>query len=355
MSKIFLKKVTITNLWGKFDLSWDLNENVNILIGKNGTGKSTVLDIIETVLFDRENLANKYLFNTVDIKFSNGTGVSIENSKRNLSNEYDKEEILELLDFLKSDILSKVSDVKNKIPKIDATPKIDVTPRKLEYPKIIKISTFDMELKDKESIQSYGDKKNIQTELDLILDDLLNQFKLFQLKLKNKVEEESNKIDTKITELSSSPSDETNGLLTLKKLLQEKEKKVKLIFEYKDKFINIINELFKDTNKIFNLDENNSIIFNCEESVIFPYQLSSGEKQILIILLTVILRENTSFILLMDEPEMSLHVEWQKDFLNSLVKLNPNMQIVLVTHSPALISAGWKDKVTKISNIISKA
>ncbi len=211
-----------------------------------------------------------------------------------------------------------------------------------------------MELQNKKAIKNYGDKKSIQTELDLILDNLINEFKLFQLKLKNRVEEESRKIDEKIKNLTSSSTNNNDELLNLKKLVQEKEEKIKLIFEYKDKFKDTINKLFSSTNKVLTLDENNSIIFDFDDKIISPYQLSSGEKQILMILLTVILKENSNFILLMDEPEISLHVEWQKEFLDSLVALNPNMQIILATHSPAIVSKGWKDKVTKISNIISK-
>ena len=41
-----------------------------------------------------------------------------------------------------------------------------------------------------------------------------------------------------------------------------------------------------------------------------PYQLSSGEKQMLIILLTVLVEDDQPYVLFMDEPEVSLHIEW---------------------------------------------
>jgi predicted ATP-dependent endonuclease of OLD family len=53
----------------------------------------------------------------------------------------------------------------------------------------------------------------------------------------------------------------------------------------------------------------------------------------------------------MDEPEVSLHIEWQKRLIDLIVELNPNVQIILTTHSPAVIMNGWLDKVTEVSDI----
>ena len=83
----------------------------------------------------------------------------------------------------------------------------------------------------------------------------------------------------------------------------------------------------------------------------FPYQLSSGEKQILAILLTVLIEDNLPYVLFMDEPEISLHIEWQKNLIDMIMDLNPHVQIVLTTHSPAVIMNGWMDSVTEVSDI----
>ena len=82
-----------------------------------------------------------------------------------------------------------------------------------------------------------------------------------------------------------------------------------------------------------------------------PYQLSSGEKQMLAILLTVLIEDNQHYVLFMDEPEVSLHVDWQQRLIDLIVDLNPNVQVVLTTHSPAVIMNGWMDKVTEVSDI----
>ena len=85
-----------------------------------------------------------------------------------------------------------------------------------------------------------------------------------------------------------------------------------------------------------------------------PYQLSSGEKQMLAILLTVLVEDNQNYVLFMDEPEVSLHVDWQQQLIDLLLELNPNVQIILTTHSPAVIMNGWVDHVTEVSDITDK-
>ena len=95
----------------------------------------------------------------------------------------------------------------------------------------------------------------------------------------------------------------------------------------------------------------NEIKFTQIGETLLPYQLSSGEKQILVILLTVLVEDRKNYVLFMDEPEVSLHVEWQKQLIDLILRLNPNVQIILSTHSPAVIMNGWMDKVTEVSDI----
>ena len=67
--------------------------------------------------------------------------------------------------------------------------------------------------------------------------------------------------------------------------------------------------------------------------------LSSGEKQLLIILGQALLQDLTPVIFIADEPELSLHVEWQEKLTPSIAELNPNAQIVFATHSPDIVGA----------------
>ena len=120
--------------------------------------------------------------------------------------------------------------------------------------------------------------------------------------------------------------------------------------ESKKRFQDIVDDLFKDTGKKIIRTEN-EIRFSQIGETLLPYKLSSGEKQILVILLTVLVEDQQPYVLLMDEPEVSLHIEWQKQLIDLIIELNPNVQIILTTHSPAVIMSGWMDKVTEVSDI----
>lgn len=71
----------------------------------------------------------------------------------------------------------------------------------------------------------------------------------------------------------------------------------------------------------------------------------------LVILLTVLVENNLPYVLFMDEPEVSLHIEWQQRLIETILDLNPNVQIILTTHSPAVIMNGWFDRVTEVTDI----
>ena len=118
----------------------------------------------------------------------------------------------------------------------------------------------------------------------------------------------------------------------------------------KTRFQDIVDELFQDTGKKIVRTEN-EIRFTQIGEVLMPYQLSSGEKQMLAILLTVLVEDDQPYVLFMDEPEASLHIEWQKRLIDLCLELNPHVQIILTTHSPAVVMNGWMDAVTEVSDI----
>ena len=118
----------------------------------------------------------------------------------------------------------------------------------------------------------------------------------------------------------------------------------------KKRFQDIVDELFAETGKKIVRTEN-EIRFSQIGETLVPYQLSSGEKQMLAILLTVLVEDGQPHVLFMDEPEVSLHIEWQKRLIDLVLELNPNVQIILTTHSPAVIMSGWMDKVTEVNDI----
>lgn len=118
-------------------------------------------------------------------------------------------------------------------------------------------------------------------------------------------------------------------------------------------FYDHVDKLFGQTEKVI-LRDADGIRLLQEGDILTTRQLSSGEKQMMLILLTVLLEDQQPYVLFMDEPEVSLHVDWQQELVSIITEMNPNIQLILTTHSPAVIMNGWLDKVTEVSDITVK-
>jgi predicted ATP-dependent endonuclease of OLD family len=269
MNQQAIKTVDIENFWGKYQFHWELNLDVNILIGINGSGKSTVLNMID------KYLGGKYRPDKVPIKVK----FVLEGYKRNI----------------------KIVETEDKIYTY--------------YEDFSKISTFDVPVTDKD------DLKKEDTFLDLELERIIyqrkgeiNNFTNYRLKL-------------------TDPNLSENEILRVNRRIKE--------------FFGLINHFFEKTEKIIQIDSTtNQLVFKTkDEKLIHLNQLSSGEKQLLIILFRVFLQDEKPHILLMDEPELSLHVYWQEKLIDTLRKLNPNGQLIIATHSGSIFSQGYEDKI----------
>ena len=72
--------------------------------------------------------------------------------------------------------------------------------------------------------------------------------------------------------------------------------------------------------------------------------LSSGEKQLLILLTQALLWEKDPVVYVADEPELSLHVTWQEKLLKSVTALAGKCQVIVATHSPD-IAGGFQNRI----------
>ena len=187
------------------------------------------------------------------------------------------------------------------------------------------IRSFDRPLINSGLLEKIGNQ-NVKTELDWQLYQLQRRYLDYQVNIGNR-----------IIELL------TSGV-------PEDQLKATEVSRPKTRFQDLIDDLFQETGKKI-IRKSNEIQFEQDGDILTPYQLSSGEKQMLVILLTVLVQDNQHCTLFMDEPEISLHVEWQQRLISLIRCLNPNVQIILTTHSPALIMNGWLDAVTEVSDI----
>ncbi|HCI6149223.1 TPA: ATP-binding protein [Klebsiella quasipneumoniae subsp. quasipneumoniae] len=99
----------------------------------------------------------------------------------------------------------------------------------------------------------------------------------------------------------------------------------------------IINKMMQ--RKTFFINEQNELQVESQSGKSIQLSdLSSGEKQLLIVLGEALLQEKKNWIYIADEPELSLHVKWQEKLVDNLLSINPNAQIVFATHSPDVVS-----------------
>jgi predicted ATP-dependent endonuclease of OLD family len=274
MNAYLIRRIEIKGLFHQYDLKWNLNPDVNILVGINGIGKSTILRTISALL------SPKYAY----IK---DWGMDVE---------------IFLADDSKLSYSSSSKFYQNTQTQID-----------YEY-----ITTFDVPLRDKAKI------KQSETPLDKDLQSLIFP-----------------------------SAKETKAFLNYRLKATQSQRLAEKVNTEIDKLFELINQLYSKTNKKIEINpDNNNLRFRNKDSIIELEQLSSGEKQLLIILFTVFLREEEPFVLLMDEPEISLHIEWQQQLIDVIRQLNPNCQLIIATHSPSIFGKGWGDKLFFVKDLI---
>lgn len=149
-----------------------------------------------------------------------------------------------------------------------------------------------------------------------------------------------------------------NQFIKIRKLLKEFEK-----FEEHSNREMIEIETYLDTINHFLTDSAKRVLFKEDTSEIAFHTLdrkgkevtkfkdikflSSGEQQILILFAYVAFNSGDGKVFIIDEPELSLHVKWQEDFLEQLEKITPkSTQLILATHSPILAHKKRENSIT---------
>ncbi len=266
-----IRRIEISSLWsGHKHIVWNLRPDVNVLSGRNGAGKSTILNKLVQHL--------RTIPLTGELSGSGQLGVKV--------------------DFDPADATGIRYDV---------------------------LRSFDRKILATEPLGGLTDAR-IVTELDWQLYLVQRRYLDYQVNVGNRM----------IQLLTGGDPD-----------AREKATEAAAL---KARFLDMVDELFAETGKRIDR-QSNELAFVQYGERLSPYILSSGEKQMLLILLTVLTEDRQPHVLFMDEPEASLHFEWQKSLISMVRELNPNAQVLLTTHSPALIMNGWEDAVTEVSDI----
>ena len=281
-NSVRITDIEIHGMWGDTNVIWhNVRPDFNIVVGQNGFGKSTLLNILRNVLQKNEKELRSFKI-TAHIQTTAG-----------------------VMDFDGKTVSQK--------PAFGGFP----GQSSFQY-----VNTFDVP----------ASRKSTLSQLGLTLDAVLYQ--------------RSDDV--------YSFSDYRLGMLKDLSTAVQKQQRINALFE-------MINGLFEGTGKKISIDDKQRIVFlkpnprnkrNGGNDIIPIERLSAGEKQILVLLFTLFLMENKPAVLLLDEPEISLHIEWQDKLLNLFRNLNPNCQIILTTHSPNIFADGWSDNLVFISDLI---
>jgi predicted ATPase len=227
--------------------------------------------------------------------------------------------------------------------------------------KVVRISTFDNFVKDARTANFIANTENIETDLDWDLRQVMSNFKSYQLTIKQRESEAMLPFDAKIAEISQKTAANIDELKVLQEILREKQAVKQEVHKFEDRLFEVLNEMFSNSetpelSKRIGAGSDNDFIFaKPDKNDIQLFQLSSGEKQLLILLMNAVLLNEKPSILLLDEPETSLHILWQEVFLDKVRYLAPNAQIIMATHgSDIFIEDEWYNKTSNIKSLFTK-
>ena len=119
-------------------------------------------------------------------------------------------------------------------------------------------------------------------------------------------------------------------------------------------FLKIINTFYKRKTVSLTIRDGISVCTNNNEPLEFN-ALSSGEKQLLLLLCNVLVGTSQPSLFIIDEPEISLNVKWQRKLISCLLELvhGSQIQFVMATHSIELLTQ-HKNSVVELEDIIQK-
>jgi len=317
-----IKNISIQNLFDSRNIDWNLKD-VNVLVGKNGLGKSTILQLIQTTLTQELGSNALSLCDRVEITFDDNSSTfassKVEFDEHNFKNAFQK--------FMESGLFEE--QLKSAVSKNKKISNRDI--------KILKDRLFS-EIIEKDNsrvkVEQYEFKK------------CEKQYHVEFISTINMSANSINKIQTSDGRVANFLDLEIQS--ELNRLIKNDST------DLQDKLTYSLNKIFSETNKKVYIINDQLVIKLSDEREIAYKNLSSGERQVIYIFLKVINANINNSIILMDEPEISLHLSWQESLLTSIRDVNKDSQIIIVTHSPAIVMNGWMDSFVDIKDIISE-
>ena len=406
-----LDSVNIEGFWGSKRISIDLHKDVNFFIGVNGSGKTTVINLIAATLLADFKTLDRIDFSLIRLELSEVGGRRkpvIEIEKRQ-DEDSPYQNIIYRIKEKSSDKFKEYSldefEEETLIRRRISPRHYQMYMRKMNRGILSKLQSLTntswLSIHRATSDERLSEEESYESSVDLKLNQLGQSLASYFAVLSSRVSDEIAEFQRNLIVSLLTEQEETAVLTSVSKLDLEKEKKsleeifsklkisatrklekhfinarkaleklnkkeplditelMYLIGSYrshrvvqdwnellekqaeimkpKNTFIEMLNELFQ--RKSVQINDRNQIEVTTESGKRFSIRgLSSGEKQLVIILGEALLQQSSPWIYIADEPELSLHVSWQENLISNLRALNPNAQILCATHSPDIVS-----------------
>lgn len=191
-----------------------------------------------------------------------------------------------------------------------------------------------------QSLDNTFPKRLLVEKQEITEKDFTNRFETLRQK-----QSKLHKFGLSESEQEVPPYSEENARL-LSVYLNDIEKKVGVfdnLIQKLDLFTTILNER-RFTFKTIQINKEKGFHFvTSKGKELSLTDLSSGEQHEVVLLYELIFRTTSNTLVLIDEPEISLHITWQKEFLKDLLAIIElqKMQVIVATHSPSIINDRW--------------
>lgn len=188
---------------------------------------------------------------------------------------------------------------------------------------------------------------NVETSADELLAEIShltaesNNNKLGDFEENSNTYRELQRLVTQSSKSGELKSSASGALTVYRNALRERQTYQQEAFQSIDSYFDVVNSFLEKKELAYALDKNRRIprigLKFPDDSWSSIKVMSSGERQLLTMLYAVNRMSGNSAVLI-DEPEISLHIDWQEDLLQKMMEQLGNRQIIVCTHSPAIAS-----------------
>ncbi|MDR0198431.1 MAG: AAA family ATPase [Methanomassiliicoccaceae archaeon] len=331
-----IKRISVQGLFGRHDHTVNIFGGLTYVHSPNGCGKSTLIRMMSMLLTGNINDLANIPFQRMDVSFANGENLIVERSdlglliqmqRNELETEISAGELVSMTGttFISSERTYVKRGDGHMVPAVEAYAH-DISNRLKEARKQRTLTV--PEYKD-----DMGDDKFISWAKDL------NAKLSFMRDAGVTVDIPSGlKFPPTRYDLSESRKEYLDLVHGISGFVNRNHYLSESVIVFRD----LINGFLCD--KDMAIDGKGHISFVLENGTTLPVKdMSSGEKQIFIILYRLLFQTSPSSFVMIDEPEISLHISWQHrigPLLKDIARLR-DLQIVVATHSPQIVHDDW--------------